>query len=250
LLLLNPSAALWWMQWRLIWPLGIAGLATVLGLSMIRLAVASGDPGHSDLVRYESMLYVWSIGVGAVWAIVVAAPLFSAELDPKLVAFWRSRPIDPADWFRIKYLTGLLTVLICIDLPAAWLGQPLDASKGESVVAYLACVPAFHLAVYSLAVLIACLVRHTVYAGILSMGAATFMIVLPMLSPMLQRSEGMLAALRAEHVMRGLVWANHGGRFDLWLVDLAIYLTFTLSIAVTATLGARWAIQKDVAVRA
>ncbi len=46
--------------------------------------------------------------------------MFTAELEPRLVAFWRSRPIDPVAWFRIKFVTGALITLIFIDLPAAW----------------------------------------------------------------------------------------------------------------------------------
>jgi hypothetical protein len=77
------------------------------------------------------------------------------------------------------------------------------------------------------------------------MGAATFLIVLPMLS----RSDGLFAAFRIESVMDGLLLATSNGRLDHWLAGLAIYLTFMLSIAVTATLLARWAIQKDITVR-
>jgi hypothetical protein len=240
----TPNAALWWMQWRQSWPLGIAGLAAVLGLAMLSLTVASGDPHHGDTARYESLLYLWSVGVGSVWAIVVAAPLFAADLDPKLVAFWRSRPIDPADWFRIKYLTGALTVLLFIDFPGAWLGRPLDASKAESIIAFLACVPALHLAVYSLAVLCACLVRHTIYAGILAMGATLFIIVMPVLNG---REE--LARLLWRADVGGPAQAVAAGQTDMLLLCVGIYLGFMLSIAIIATLLARWAIQRDIAVR-
>ncbi len=241
----SPSTALWWMQWRQASPIGVAGLTIILGLSMFRLAVTTSTPHHDDLARFESMLYWWSIGMGAVWAILVAAPLFAADLEPKLSSFWRSRPIDPSDWFRIKFLTGACTFLLFIDLPAALLGKHLDASKAESVAAYLVCVPPLHLAVYGTAVLIACLVRHVIYAGILALGMATFVILLPTLTT----THGVLSALHIDLVIRGLVTANAGGRLDLWLMNLAIYLTFTLSIAVTTTLLARWAVQKDLAVR-
>jgi hypothetical protein len=239
----SSSTALWWMQWRQTWPMGVTGLVVVLGLAMLRLAVASGDP-HNDLARYDSIIYDWSVGVGATWAIIVAAPLFSAELDPKLLAFWRSRPIDPADWFRIKYLTGALTILLFIDLPAAWLGRPLDVSKAESTIAYLACVPALHLAVYSLAVLCACLIRHTIYAGILGMGAALLLVFMP------------VEAIRQQFGRRlwgtgigGLAQTMAVGQTHIWLLCLAIFLILMLSIAITATLVARWTIQKDIAVR-
>jgi hypothetical protein len=176
---------------------------------------------------------------------VIAAPLFSAELEPRLVAFWRSRPIDPAAWFRIKYLTGAIALVISIDLPVACLGQSAGASHAANAIAFLACVPAFHLAIYSLAVLIACLVRYTIYAGILSLGAAMFVVILPTFVP---RRE-FLAVLNVEHVMQGLASSIDAGRFDVNVLHLAIYLAFTLSITATATLTARWAVQNDLAVR-
>jgi hypothetical protein len=238
--------ALWWMQWQQAWPLGLAGLGTVLGFAVVGLAVTPSGPVHDDVLMFRRLLFLSSIGIGAVWAIVVAAPMFSAELEPRLLAFWRSRPIDPGAWFRIKYLTGALTLLLLIDLPAAWLGQAPEASTVESVVAYLACVPALHLAAYSLTVLIACLVRHTIYAGILSIGAVLFLVVLPLVAP---RSQ-FLVALNFEKILHGLPGSIETGRFDAWLLNLAIYLAFTLSMAVTATLAARWAVEKDFAVRA
>ena len=61
---------------------------------------------------------------------------------------------------------------------------------------------------------------------------------------------------RSGTTILGSILAKHphvsylNDRFDLWLTKLAIYLTFTLSVAIAATLFARRAVQKDVAVRA
>src|SRR5262249_8983860 len=96
----SANAALWWMQWREAWPIGIAGLGTMLVLSIV---------GTSGSILYRS-----SVFLGMVWAIVIAAGLFSADLEPGLVAFWRSRPIDPAGWFRTKYLAGVIVLLVFI----------------------------------------------------------------------------------------------------------------------------------------
>ena len=80
---------------------------------------------------------------------------------------------------------------------------------------------------------------------VVPLGAATFAILLPTLTPF----HGMLSVLHIREVMRGLVVALTDGRLSPWLVQLTVYLTFTLSIAVTTTLLARWAVQRDVAVR-
>jgi hypothetical protein len=235
----SSNRALWWLQWRQAWPLALAGLATIVALSSVGMLNAR-DP------FIHSFLYGSSIIIGDAWAIVIGATMFTAELEPHLAAFWRSRPIDPSAWFRIKYLTGALAILLFIDLPAAWLGRPLDTSSIESSMSYLACVPALHVAVFSLAVLVACLVRHTIYAGILSLAAMLFVIVLPMAVS----DQGLLAAINIEVVMHRLTSSLSAGRIDLWLLSLAIYLAFTLSVAAAATLVAGWAVRKDIGVRA
>jgi len=244
----SPNGALWWMQWRQAWPIGVAGLATMFALSLVGMALTSGGP-RDGLSLFRSTLYVSSVYLGVVWAIVIAATLFSADLEPRLVAFWRSRPIDPGAWFRIKYLTGAIVLLAFIDLPAlcaAALGRPLAISSAESLVSFLVCVPATHLAIYSMAVLIACLVRHTVYAGILSLGAALFVTVFPTLFP----PSSSLSRLNVIWLMDDLSGSIAGARFESWLLSWANYLTLTLSLTAVATWLALRAVQKDIAVRA
>jgi hypothetical protein len=222
----SPNQALWWMQCRQAWPLGIAGPLLAL-------------PWFSTRVPYE-----FGIGVGCVWAIVVSTTLFSPELEPQLLTFWRSRPIDPADWFRIKYALGAILMLLCIDLPAALLGRTPFGSPGAGSVSYLICVPALHLAVYSIAVVIVCLVRQVLYSGILSMGAALFIVLFPVVAG----ERGILKAFHIGVVMQTIArpinddqWAN-----AVWAS--LIYMTYTLSLAVMATFVARWAVRRDIAV--
>ena len=221
----SPNQALVWMQCRQAWPLGIAGLVLVLPW-------------------LTTVLPNWfGIGVGCVWAIVVSTTLFSPELEPQLLAFWRSRPIDPADWFRIKYALGAILMLMCIDLPAALLGRSPFGSQGVGIVSYLACVPALHLAVYSIAVVIVCLVRQVLYAGILSMGATLFIVLFPVVVD----ERGILKAINVGVVMEKIARSINEDQLGSGAWPLLIYLAFTLSLAVTATLVARSAIRQDVA---
>src|SRR5262249_3471745 len=161
--------------------------------------------------------------------IVIATGLFSADLEPRLVAFWRSRPIDTAGWVRIKYLAGAIVLLGFIELPAlpaALAGQPLVDSSEESLVAFLARVPPTHLAIYSMAVLIVCLVRQTIYSGILSLGAALFLIGLP---PLLLKGET-LSAFNFMQLADALPRAVGRAEVSAWLVHWAVYLTCTLGL--------------------
>ena len=226
----SPSQALLWMQWRQARPLGIAGLLLVL------LWLSGGVP------------FAWGIGVGCVWAIVVSTSLFSPELEPQLLAFWRSRPIDPTHWFRTKYVLGGISILLFIDLPVAYLGWPplySLGSQGAGTVSYLACVPAVHLAIYSIAVLIVCLVRQVLYAGILSMGATMFIVQFPIV---VDAPGSFLRAINIVTVMNTIAGSINDDQWRNGAWALMIYLTFTLSLAVTATFVARWAIRNDMAV--
>jgi hypothetical protein len=237
----SPERALWWMHWRQAWPLAIAGPAVVLVFFVVGTALSAGDVPH-----FRSLLYPLSIILGSGWAILIGTTTFCAELETRLVAFWRSRPIDPAGWFWIKYASGALAVFVFIDLPAAWLGKPSGTLAGESFAAYVACVPAMHLAIYSVTVLVACLVRHTIYAGILSLGATLFFVVVPMFAP----RRGFLSGVNVDDLMSQLPQAIETGRADLWLLRLAVYLAFALFVALSAMFLARWVVKNDLAVRA
>ena len=230
----NPNRALWWMQWRQARPLAVAGLAIVF---IFGAALAQ---------RSRNEFYDLSIYFGGVWAIVVGATMFSGDLEPHLVAFWRSRPIDPSAWFRTRYLTGAISVLICFGLPMIWLAHIHYAFRTDDFLAYMVCLPSLHLAVYSLTVAISCLVRQVVYAGILSMAATLFLVVLPMIVP----KRGLLSAIDIE----ALIYPDAGESIAVnpsnWLLRLAVYLAFTLLVTIIATAVAHWAVQKDIAVRA
>ncbi len=102
-----------------------------------------------------------------------------------------------------------------------------------------------HLAVYSLAVLITCLVRHTIYAGILSLGAALFLVMLPAMVP----QTSILATLNVMSLMTELLAPVETSRPETWPWRWAVYLTVTGVVTAASTWLARRAVQKDVAVR-
>jgi hypothetical protein len=187
--------------------------------------------------------------LGSVWAIIAGVTLFTADFEPRLYTFWRSRPIDPSAWFRVKYTAGLLTLLVCFDLPAALRGQAPHPSTGhlEMVfIAYALCVPAVHVATYSIAVMIVCLVRQAIYAGILSMSALLALTLMPVLL----RDHGMIGqVLNTQSMLSMLVETGYTGRMSTILPNLLIYLTFNAAVTAAAALAAWWFVRFDVALR-
>ena len=108
---------------------------------------------------------------GSILVIMVAVGAVCRDLTPKLADFRRSRPITAAQWFWTKYLSGLTTVLLITMIPLALIVMMgdvyLPSLNARGTIMYFG--PVF-LMIYSVSFLLACLLRHTVYAGILSVG--------------------------------------------------------------------------------
>jgi hypothetical protein len=222
--------AIVWAQRRPALPLCVLAIAMVVALS----PVADN--------RYALAFF------GSVWAIIVGVTMFAAELEPRLYTFWRSRPIDPSTWFYVKYAAGAGIVLLCFDLPGAWVGHPdHEISRFEGVGPYLICAPLLHLSVYSVAVMIVCLVRQAVYAGILSMSA---MLVLVLLPTLLSKNHGIFQTLDASWILYALgEGASHMHPERTLLTSLLVYMIFHAMVTAAATLAAWSSVKYDVAVR-
>jgi hypothetical protein len=230
----GATRALVWAQWRQVVALGVLAAAMAVALSLV-----------SDGTYVLAFL-------GSVWAIVAGVTLFTADFEPRLYTFWRSRPIDPSAWFRIKYTAGLLTLLVCFDLPAALLGQaalpysPSLHGRETVFIAYALCVPAVHVATYSIAVMIVCLVRQAIYAGIFSMSALMALTLLPLL----QREHRIFGqVLDAQTMLLTLIEKGRIGEMSTMVPNLLIYLTFNALVTAAAAAAAWWFVRFDVALR-
>jgi hypothetical protein len=109
-----------------------------------------------------------SVFLGFFVALVAGIGVCLNDVSPSINTFWRSRPIPPDLWFWVKFVTGLLVVLTSIYLPIGVLMafHVTALANWNFPDAYL--FPAVHLAVFSAAVAMTCLVRQAVYAAILS----------------------------------------------------------------------------------
>jgi hypothetical protein len=108
--------------------------------------------------------------VGMLWAAVVGSGLYAAELDPRLGAFWRSRPISSDMWFWCKFIVGLAAVLIVLDgvtILTTW-NAPRDSLTTGMSWAYVGCFPVIHALLYALAVLGTCWLRKPVIGAFMA----------------------------------------------------------------------------------
>lgn len=246
----SPRSALVWLQWRETLPLCAAGLLLLTGsvgsvMLMRELAEMAGvaparDPGYAA-IAYAGIAREFSMGIGFLWAIMVGTGTFAPDLEPRLANFWRSRPIDPIKWFWLKYLTGAAAIVAFIDAPVVvWILSMVEEGHwNDAKLLAFACVPLMHLAVYSIAVLLACLVRQIVYAGILAFVGALFFLALPeIVEP--------LSFLSMAKAMRGMTLFAHTGRPDFVVLSILPFALLVLAMIVTTTLAARWAIKRDV----
>ena len=124
-------------------------------------------------VGYACPLVIECVQVGGnILAIMAAVGAVCRDLTPKLADFRRSRPITATQWFWTKYLSGLTTVLLITMIPLALIVMMGDTGRTSpnARLSILYFAPIFIL-IYSVSFLLACLLRHTVYAGILAVGA-------------------------------------------------------------------------------
>jgi hypothetical protein len=158
----NRTAALVWINLRQSLPLALAGL-----LLASLIALSQNAPGNESF-RSQLPQNMWWLAL--LWATVVGAGIFAAEVRPDLAAFWRSRPIGVGGWFWVKFAVGLLAVLLVLDgaaIAVGW-GTPIGHTSGLSW-SYIACMPILHAVLYSLAVLGVCWLRRPVAGAMLAL---------------------------------------------------------------------------------
>jgi hypothetical protein len=174
----SPLRALAWKQWRECLPICAAGLVLILGWTALLVLSQAGHidrrgSGHFLLATTRTLVKL-TTGLGPVIALVVGVGAFVAEMQPKLLGFWRSRPVSPSQWFWTKYLTGATVVLVFLLGPmvlvgtCAWLtGADITPPRHLLHSAVWSWVLLF---AFTTAVCLTCVVRQPVYAGILSLG--------------------------------------------------------------------------------
>jgi len=168
----------------------VGGLVVFSGVPLtVRLYCNVYPTMFSDLLW---MLILW---LGGLMAVCIAVGATCRDMADDLRTFWQSRPISPLLMLSVKYLVGLLVLLIvtCTPLisqvlmhlpesPRTWEGEMWGWDYRYSF-AMLTSHTFILVACYSVAFLIGCLVRRAAQAALLSLAAGLVLYFVPALLP-------------------------------------------------------------------
>jgi ABC-type transport system involved in multi-copper enzyme maturation permease subunit len=164
----SAFSALAWKQFRESGSIALAGLVGIVGISLF-FAMLDAN------AKFQEIYATVAVSLGFGIALVAGIGIVLHELSPQLNNFWRSRPINPDLWFWTKYTTGLAIVVLAIYVPLVFLTEFGTSGYVDSDAIVLC--PALHVATFATAVAMTCLVRHAVYAAVLSTGAIGLSVV-------------------------------------------------------------------------
>jgi hypothetical protein len=160
--------ALAWLTLRQSVPMCLPGLVIACLMAPFQMDVAGRNPDAQVLERYADALpsSMWIIGI--LWAVVVGAGAFSAEIDWRIGEFWRTRPIPAWRLFGVKFVVGLLAVLLVLDgtvIAVTW-RSPNWGGYYAMNWPYIACFPPLQATMFAIAVAWTCVLRRAVLGGI------------------------------------------------------------------------------------
>jgi ABC-type transport system involved in multi-copper enzyme maturation permease subunit len=179
----SPMAAIVWKQLRESRPLFLAGLAVIVGFVLLVTADFVWNSHRNQLNQLPVEIMKVSAMIGIVLALLMGVGVALNDTRPGINRFWRSRPVNPNQWFWMKFITGLVILIATVYVPVA-IGAV--ASLNHPTAAFnhpdLAVIFPLQLAIYAAAVATTILVRQAVYAAILSIAMA-YVCVMLVLSP-------------------------------------------------------------------
>jgi ABC-type transport system involved in multi-copper enzyme maturation permease subunit len=159
------TIALAWLALRQSVPMCIPGLLIACLMAPFQL---NGDYSAPTLPqRLVDALPSTMFIVGLVWAVVVGAGTFAAEIDLKIGEFWRTLPIATWRLFAVKFFAGLLVVLLVLDgsiIAASW-HSPNWGNYHAMNWPYIACFLPLHATMFAIAVAWTCVLRRAVLGG-------------------------------------------------------------------------------------
>jgi hypothetical protein len=157
-----------WKQFRESGPIALAGLAAIVGTTFLMYSM----PGSGKLFEVYTGV---SVVLGFCLALVIGIGVALHDLSSPLNEFWRTRPINPNVWFWLKFLAGLGIVVFTLYVPHFLVAALSNGLQQDPEV--IAIIPALHIATYAAAVAMTCLLRHAVYAAILSIAMLQLSVV-------------------------------------------------------------------------
>ena len=162
----TPLGAIAWKQFREVGPLALVAMVTIV---IIVLIFAIADRDFRRLDELSSFLGGLTISIGVLVAFVAGIGVLLEDYSPGVNNFWRSRPINVHLWFVVKYLTGLLVLVISFGSILLLANGLSDWELGSITDAGV--ITLYFVGCYTLALCSFALVRQPIYAVILAMVA-------------------------------------------------------------------------------
>jgi ABC-type transport system involved in multi-copper enzyme maturation permease subunit len=172
------TLALTWLTLRQSVPMCLPGLMLACIMAPFQLDAANFDPNLPLVRRLTDVLPSSMWVVGLLWAVVVGAGVFAAEMDSRISEFWRAWPTSAWRLFAVKFVIGLVAVLLVLDgttIAASW-NSPRWGNYYSMNWPYIACIVPLHATMFAVAVAWACVLRRAVLGGMAAI--VTFAIVM------------------------------------------------------------------------
>jgi ABC-type transport system involved in multi-copper enzyme maturation permease subunit len=167
------------IAWKQLRESGLAVLAGLAGIvALTGLVIVGNSRQFYWWFSFAAIAGVYATVTamfGFVIAVVVGIGLSHNDASPRINTFWRSRPIPPDRWYMVKLFTGLAELFVALFLPVLLLAalghlvgydQVWDRLWDRGAMIVVASV----VMMYVSAILLMMLLRHAVYAAILSVG--------------------------------------------------------------------------------
>jgi len=195
--------------------------------------------------RFEIWTSPWVVGLGGVLAVVAGVGIIIPDVAHRF-EFIRSQPIPLARWLLVKYLTGLVIILItlCVPLALECLVDHSGEFSGFYLSVLLLTLPFTWTAIYSISFVAACLIRRTALSVIVGVFVLLVIYFLPPMVPALE-----ILSLNRVTSDLGHVRLNHNDDLQPGIAALHpsffVFATTFLIIAGLALLLAIAAIKRD-----
>jgi hypothetical protein len=166
----TQSMAIIWKQVRELGPLALMAVTGIL--AFIAFTYVSDDPNRWSRHDWSSLLGGLTLVVAGFVTVVSGIGMIYEDYSRGLPNFWRSRPINLHQWFFLKYVAGVLVLVVAFGpllLIAAKLKDWRMVEREDVVMITLV-----FLALYAGSLAAYALVRQPIYAVVLTIAGLWF----------------------------------------------------------------------------
>lgn len=172
----SPLTALLWKHARECAPIVLAGAIGAVGVAVTIFCTEYPSYANNSMRLLEitsGSVMAGFMVLGCCAGIVCGAGVLTSELEPRLYAFWRTRPISIDLWFAIAFLGGLALLVVVFGVPVAVAYQfaLADESSNEPPLSMMFSILMLS---YVSGAFTASFVRNAVYASLLGLGVMAF----------------------------------------------------------------------------